>query len=100
MDFLRRRLRGGAASTEAPTVPDRADAATASDAQADPQDAKADPVDPDAQERAYELDLIRQEQDRLDELQQRQLRYANYAWEPPAQGGERRADDEDRSGRT
>jgi hypothetical protein len=100
MDFLRRRLRGGAASTEEPTVPDAEDAATASDAQADPQEAKADPVDPDAQERAYELDLIRQDQDRLDELQQRQLRYAKYAWEPPAQGGERRADDEDRSGAT
>jgi hypothetical protein len=26
---------------------------------------------------------------------QRQLRYARYAWQPPAQGGERRADDED-----
>ena len=29
------------------------------------------------------------------DLQQRQLRYAEYAWEPPAQGGTRRADDED-----
>ena len=33
------------------------------------------------------------EQERLDELQQRQLRYASYAWQPPDQGGERRADD-------
>ena len=58
----------------------------------------ADPVDPvavEAEERAYELELARAEQDRLDELQQRQLRYASYAWEPPAQGGERRADDQD-----
>jgi len=51
----------------------------------------------DADERAHELELARAEQDRLDELQQRQLRYAKYAWQPPAQGGERRADDEDRS---
>jgi hypothetical protein len=47
----------------------------------------------DADERAHELEMLRGEQDRLDELAQRQLRYANYAWEPPAQGGERRADD-------
>jgi ABC-2 type transport system ATP-binding protein len=32
---------------------------------------------------------------RLDELRQRQLRYADRAWTPPRQGGERRADDED-----
>ena len=31
-------------------------------------------------------------------IDQAQLRYAEYAWEPPAQGGERRADDEDRGG--
>ena len=29
-----------------------------------------------------------------DELIQRQMRYASYAWTPPAQGGERRADDD------
>ena len=98
MDFLRR-LRGSAAPSGAPTEPDTAEAETAADA-ADAGDAQASPVDEDAQERDYELDLLRQEQDRLDDLQQRQLRYANYAWEPPAQGGERRADDEDRSGTT
>ncbi len=96
MDFLRRRFRGSAAPRGAPTDPDSAEAENA----ADPGDAQAGPVDEDAQERDYELDLLRQEQDRLDDLQQRQLRYANYAWEPPAQGGERRADDEDRSGTT
>jgi hypothetical protein len=32
----------------------------------------------------------------LDDLARRQLRYADYAWEPPAQGGERRADDTDK----
>ena len=46
-----------------------------------------------ADEREYELELLRSEQERLDELAQRQLRYADYAWEPPRQGGDRRADD-------
>jgi hypothetical protein len=87
MEFLRRRLRGATAPPDAAPVRD------ARDVVADP----VDRVDPDAQEGDYELDLLREEQDRLDELQQRQLRYANYAWEPPAQGGERRADDQDRS---
>ena len=41
----------------------------------------------------YERDLLREEAARLDELQQRQLRYAEYAWQPPPQGGPRRADD-------
>jgi hypothetical protein len=95
MDFLRR-LRGSAASGGAPADPDTAEAENGADA----GESQASPVDDDAQERDYELDLLRQEQDRLDDLQQRQLRYANYAWEPPAQGGERRADDEDRSGRS
>jgi len=54
-----------------------------------------DPVDVDAAERAYDLELARSEQDRLDELSQRQLRYADYSWQPPRQGGERRADDDD-----
>lgn len=49
----------------------------------------------DADERRHELHLLREEQERLDELAQRQLRYADYAWQPPAQGGERRADDRD-----
>jgi hypothetical protein len=64
----------------------------------DREDDSAEPGDPeqaDADERAHELDLARGEQERLDELQQRQLRYAKYAWQPPAQGGERRADDAD-----
>jgi hypothetical protein len=48
----------------------------------------------EAEERRRDLEMLRQEQARLDELQQRQLRYADRAWTPPAQGGERRADDE------
>jgi hypothetical protein len=55
----------------------------------------ADPANLDAAERQHELDILRGEQERLDELTQRQLRYADYAWQPPAQGGERRADDTD-----
>jgi hypothetical protein len=48
-----------------------------------------------AEEREHELEILRSEQERLDELAQRQLRYAQYAWQPPAQGGDRRADDRD-----
>lgn len=50
----------------------------------------------DAEERAHEFEILTAEQERLDELAQRQLRYADYAWQPPAQGGERRADDRDK----
>ena len=60
-----------------------------------PPAAPATPAELDAEERAHELELARGEQDRLSDLQQRQLRYSDYAWEPPAQGGTRRADDED-----
>jgi hypothetical protein len=52
----------------------------------------------DADERAHEREVLRAEQDRLDDLAQRQLRYAAYAWQPPAQGGERRADDGEKPG--
>jgi hypothetical protein len=52
----------------------------------------------DAEETARDLELLREDQARLDDLAQRQLRYAQYAWEPPAQGGERRADDGDATG--
>jgi hypothetical protein len=65
---------------------------------ASPASAPADPASIAADERAYELDLLRGEQERLDELAQRQLRYAEYAWEPPPQGGERRAEDADEPG--
>lgn len=61
-------------------------------------DAPVDDAALDAEEREHELDILRAEQERLDELAQRQLRYADYAWQPPAQGGERRADDRDKRG--
>jgi hypothetical protein len=67
----------------------------------EPASSKSSPADPAsiaADERAYELDLLRGEQERLDELARRQLRYAEYAWEPPRQGGERRAEDGDEPG--
>jgi hypothetical protein len=80
MGFLRRLLGGN-------DKPDDGDVVSES--------APLDPTDLDAAERERDLELMRGEQARLDELTQRQLRYAKYAWEPPAQGGDRRADDED-----
>ena len=53
----------------------------------------ADAAELEADERNHELEVLRDEQARLDDLAQRQLRYAKYAWQPPAQGGTRRADD-------
>lgn len=82
MGFLRRLLGGSGAGSDGPATSD-----------------PADPIDIDAAERAYDLELARSEQDRLDELSQRQLRYAAYSWQPPKQGGDRRADDDDRAGR-
>ena len=85
MGFLRRIFGGG-------SEPDRTD--TSSSSTSEP----AAPTDADAAERAYELEIARAEQDRLDDLTQRQLRYADYAWQPPKQGGERRADDGEEAG--
>ena len=79
MDKLRR-LFGGGAQPASPAAP------------------PPDPSSIAADERDYELDLLRGEQERLDDLAQRQLRYAAYAWEPPRQGGERRAEDTDEPG--
>ena len=78
MGFLRRLLRGSEGGDHARPAVEAADAATV-----------------EADERARDLDLLREDQERLDDLARRQLRYAEYAWEPPAQGGERRADDEE-----
>jgi len=73
--FLRRILGGGEAA-EAPA------------------EAPVDQAELDADERARDLELARNEQDRLSDLARRQMRYAAYAWQPPDQGGERRSDDE------
>ena len=56
---------------------------------------EVDPAEAEAAEQAHELDVLRAEQAGFDELTERQLRYAQYAWEPPAQGGDRRAEDGD-----
>ena len=82
MGFLKRLLGGSNARSDDPATSD-----------------PAGPIDIDAAERAYDLELAGSEQDRLDELSQRQLRYAAYAWQPPKQGGDRRADDDDRADR-
>jgi hypothetical protein len=52
----------------------------------------------EAAELEHEREMLRAEAERLDELRQRQLRYQLHSWTPPAQGGERRADDEDGQG--
>ena len=74
MSFLKRLLGGG--SEEKANAP-----------------ATASPSEVAADEQAHELEMLREDAARLDDLQQRQLRYADKAWTPPAQGGERRADD-------
>lgn len=85
MGFIRRLLGGGRPSAAAPNR--ATEPASAADA--------ADPAEDDAAERAHELDVLREEQARLDDLAQRQLKYARYSWQPPSQGGECRADDAD-----
>ena len=75
MSFLRRLLGGE------PKAPDA------------PQPSSADLV---AEEQARERELLRADAERLDDdLIQRQMRYADRSWTPPAQGSGRRADDED-----
>jgi hypothetical protein len=47
-------------------------------------------------EQSRERELLRADAARLDdELIQRQMRYADRSWTPPAQGGARRSDDEE-----
>ncbi|MFL5685017.1 MAG: hypothetical protein ACJ765_04745 [Chloroflexota bacterium] len=77
MGFLRRLLGGESDSSASETAP------------------ATDPADAEDDERARDVALLREDHERLDDLARRQLRYAEYAWEPPAQGGERRADDSD-----
>lgn len=77
MSFLRRLVGGGKGPDAAPAEPP----GSASLLEA---------------EQARDRELALAEASRLDdELIQRQLRYADRAWTPPAQGGTRRADDED-----
>ncbi len=56
--------------------------------------APRDPAAAAAEDAEHERALLREEAVRLsDELLARQMRYADRSWTPPAQGGERRADD-------
>jgi hypothetical protein len=82
VSFLRRFLRGAPSSDDDAPTADGAGSAPTSDAATD------------AADEARDLDVLRAEQARLDDLAQRQLRYARYAWAPPTQGGERRSGDE------
>jgi hypothetical protein len=60
------------------------------------QPAPVSAAEADAAEEVYQRDLLREEHERMTDLQRRQLRYSDYAWQPPDQGGERRSDDADR----
>jgi hypothetical protein len=75
MSFLRRLFGSGDSSPSDESVP------------------VTDPATLDEAERAHELELARFEQERTDDLVRRQQRYATQSWTPPAQGGERRAED-------
>jgi len=76
--FLRRLLGGAPADDDAAAQAPAVDSATAEAAEAE-----------------RDLELLRADQARLnDELLQRQLRYADRSWTPPAQGGTRRSGDE------
>lgn len=78
MSFLRRILGGGA--KDGPDGQDARPAPTAAELLEEDQ--------------ARDRELMRAEAERTsDELIQRQMRYADRAWTPPAQGGERRSDD-------
>ena len=81
MSFLRRILRGSDA-TGGP---------------ADPAGSGFGESAADEDEVERDRRLLREDAERLDhDLIQRQLRWADRAWAPPAQGGPRRAEDEDR----
>ena len=76
MSFLRRLLGGG---------------------DGDPNDAEPErtPAELLADEQERDRELLRAEAERMDDdFLQRQLRYADRSWTPPAQGGTRRSDDE------
>jgi hypothetical protein len=84
MAFLRRLFGGGEESGPPPDGP--GDEAASDDAA-------------DLDETARDRELLLEEARRLDsDLIQRQLRYADKAWTPPAQGGERRSEDGDAEG--
>ena len=72
MSLFRRLLGGSDPTSLGPSTPSPADALEA--------------------EQAYERELMRDEAERLSsDLLQRQLRYADRSWTPPAEGGKERA---------
>jgi hypothetical protein len=76
VSFLKRLL-GGGADEARDTEPDRT------------------PAELLAEEQERDRELLRAEAERMDDdFLQRQLRYADRSWTPPAQGGSRRSDDE------
>lgn len=80
MGFLRRLFGGDAPDDEPAAV-----------AEPTPGGGQSSPADDAARDR----ELLLADAARLnDELLQRQMRYADRSWTPPAQGGTRRADDE------
>ena len=96
MSFIRRWLGGSGEGGESGRSSAGGGPGGSSERERPGNESEPAPDEADADERAHELELLRAEQSRLDELRQRQLRYADRAWAPPAQGGERRADDGDR----
>ena len=60
--------------------------------------ATAEPVVDAADDEAADRAVLRAEDERMDDFRRRQLRYAKWAWQPPAQGGSRRADDAESPG--
>ena len=93
MGFLRR-IRGERGHPTEPNATETADhASEATSSRSAPPPSASSATDIEADERALSLDLARSENERLDHLAKRQLRYAAYSWTPPAQGGERRAED-------
>lgn len=88
MSFLKR-LFGGSSS---------AGSSAGSAGSAGPAEPALSQAEVEALEQERERELLREESDRHDELVQRQMRYAQYAWTPPAQGGPDRAEDFERGG--
>jgi hypothetical protein len=81
VSFLRRLLGGGAGGEETDAEPERT------------------PAELLADEQERDRELLRAESERMDDdFLQRQMRYADRSWTPPAQGGTRRSDDEGASG--
>jgi hypothetical protein len=102
--FLRRLVGGGEPDDRVDRPAAGADRAEGKDSAAGAEqrgsaEARGDAVDAAGDEEARYRALMRAEAIRLDDdLLQRQLRFADRAWVPPREGGERRADDAD--GRT